>query len=376
MSTKVRVVLGALVVSTALVADVEAHQPERWRLVADGVVGFGYDFTRVSGVVPLAGGFVAVADASNDEVAVFGRDGSYSHRIGRRGKGPGEFMRVGGVGLVADTVWVVDHSQRRILLYDVDGTSLATTTYEQPLAVSAVLPSGHALATQPAPLGSRDAFRDPKLALLLTTRSGAVRDTLTWLESRNKYLALPTRDGGYTLRAGEQLFSDASLTVVPPGGRSIYVVDRTAASSARGAAFRVLAFGPDGQSRWQQSYSYTARQVERARADSLWRAVELPFRRKGHSEAEIRRVLFLPEFYPPITSAFAASDGALWLRREETPEPNVIYVVLGADGTPKGTVEVPLGLVLLAADGVRVWGVQKNEYDVPIIRRFRVEPLS
>lgn len=376
MPANMRIVLGALVVSTAMLAKVEAQQPERWRLVADGVVGFGYDFTRVSGVVPLPGGLVAVADAANDEVAVFGRDGAFTHRIGRGGKGPGEFMRVGAFGLVADTVWVVDRSQRRVLLYDVDGTPLATTTYEQPSAISAVLPSERALATQPASLGSGNAFRDPKLALLLTTRSGAVRDTLTWLESRNKYLALPTRGGGYTLRAGEQLFSDASLTVVSPGGRTIYVVDRRVASSARGAAFQVLAFGPDGQSRWQQSYPYTARQVERARADSLWRAVEQSFRRQGHSEAEIRRVLFLPQFYPPITSAFAASDGSLWLRREETSEPNVLYLVLGADGTPKGTVEVPLGLVLLAADGVQVWGVQKDEYDVPFIRRYRVEPLS
>jgi len=362
-------VVGCLLVGQEL----NAQEPQRWRLAPEAIVGASYDFTRVSGLLPLASGSVAVVDGGNHELVVFRSDGGLSHRVGRSGRGPGEYLRISSAGSIGDTLWVIDHGQRRILLYAAGGTPIRTITYAPAIALTAVLPAGLAVGTQPTALGSQQAFRDARLPLILANREGSVRDTLAQLASRNRWLVLPTRQGGYTMLPGEQLFSDATIVVLTPDGQGLYVVDRAPATSTGSATFRVVAFAPDGRTRWNRSYSYTARRVEQARSDSLWREVQRRFRRSEHAEADVRRALFLPEFYPPITSAFAGRDGALWLRREESKEADVAYVVISADGTSKATLSVPLGLTLVAADGNRVWGVQKDEFDVPTVHRFRLE---
>lgn len=111
---------------TSLPGSIEAAPS--WSLSPEPVVEIGAGpspavaLFRVSAVVPLDGGGVAVGTETPPHVLVFDADGGLAATLGREGKGPGEFQRVGSVvplGLDSLAVW--DADRRRISVYTVDG---------------------------------------------------------------------------------------------------------------------------------------------------------------------------------------------------------------------------------------------------------------
>ncbi len=69
--------------------------------------------------VAMTGNAIFVADAGSASVLQFARDGALVRRIGRRGRGPGEFSAPGGMAVVGDSVLVVsDVGTGRISLFD------------------------------------------------------------------------------------------------------------------------------------------------------------------------------------------------------------------------------------------------------------------
>lgn len=371
-----------LVVLVLLSGKVEAQDLRAWRLAPE--VRMGQDdgsglptFTRIISVLPMSDGSVVIADAANREIHIYGPEGEYSHSVGRDGRGPGEFERLTNVGLLGDTLWVLDSGERRITLFSRDGTHLATTRYALGRSSSglsdrfptAVVPGGVALGSASASLASGKAFQDVRRPILLMTLAGEMLDTLAWVPTEHAHFVLKS-DGGYTF--GPQLFTDAGLTVVPPSSTRFFIVDRSVATTERNAVFHVTAIETSGDTLWNRSYTYAPKPVEKARADSLLDAQQRRGIRSGYSPGEIRDAVFLPDYYTPITSGVAGSDGKLWLRREEG-QPTVEYWILGIDGTLLATVSVPSNLTLMAATDSVVWGIETDEYDVPTVVRYRIE---
>jgi hypothetical protein len=93
--------------------------------------------------------------------------------------------------------------------------------------------------------------------------------------------------------------------------------------------------------------------------------------RSGHSRDDIRQAVFIPEYYTPVTSGFAGADGLLWLRREEGAA-SVDYWVVDQTGELAAELSVPASVTLMAATRSEVWGVQKDEYDVPHVVRYDI----
>jgi hypothetical protein len=76
-----------------------------------------YFFGQTRGSVRLAGGRVAVADRLANGIHIFDPDGTFAKSVGRRGQGPGEFMRIQGLLRVAgDSVLALDAPDRWTLL--------------------------------------------------------------------------------------------------------------------------------------------------------------------------------------------------------------------------------------------------------------------
>ena len=194
-------------------------------------------------------------------------------------------------------------------------------------------------------------------------------DTIAWVPSKNANLALARPEGGFTI--GRQLFSDAGLTITVPSGRVLFIVDRSVAIQSDSAAFRVASLRTNGDTLWQRSYRYTPRRIEQTRRDSLWNVIEPILLRSGHAPEEIRRAVFLPDYYTPITGGLAGSDGSLWLRREND-QPNVDYWVIGSNGAHKATVTVPASVTLMAVTDSDAWGVEKDANGVVRLTRFRI----
>ena len=356
--------IAAITLTTSGAAgEIAAQQPAVWRLIPE--VRIEHPFRDITGVVIAPDSSVFVADRVAREVNVFKRGGAHGRRVGGD-RGIVSFDQIRGVGLLADTLWVIDAGVTD--LYSLEGKRLASVGTDRGAFLTTLLPGDSALGINSAPFGSGREFRDDSVAVVLATRSGRIMDTIAWTPSKNANLALVRPEGGFTV--GRQLFSDAGLTITVPGGRVFFVVDRAVAIQPDSAAFRVAALRTNGDTLWVRSYRYTPRRIEKTRLDSLWNAIEPGLLRSGHAPEAIRRAVFLPEYYTPITSGVAARDGSLWLRREND-QSNGDYWVMGSDGAHKATVTVPSNVTLMAVTDDDAWGVEKSNALVSLIR-FRI----
>lgn len=101
-----------------------------WRLEEDlrlGVVeGTGPEqFGQIRSVVSDSRGWIYVSEGHSEEIRVFDADGEFSHAIGGRGSGPGEFQFARKMLLQeGDTLWVVDTQAQRYSVFAPDGSFL------------------------------------------------------------------------------------------------------------------------------------------------------------------------------------------------------------------------------------------------------------
>lgn len=364
-----------LACTTLFASTLAAQSQATWRLRPltriEGVeTAGGYTFNRVNSILVARNGSVVVADVGNVEIRVFSADGKFLNRIGAEGRGPGEYERIGSLGLLGDTVWVIDSRLRRTTLFRISGEFQQVIQSDRSRPGTA-LPN--ALVAKGRVLGvgnSTDHGREPHFPLLLMNRSGRVLDTLAWLPNLHPAVVTLARSGGgYTI--GPQPFSDAGLSFVSPEGTRIFVVDRSAATAAENASFRITAFEPDGETVWDRTFRYTPTRFERSRADSLLKATERLLGGNGNAETDIRRAVFIPQYYVPITDGFVSGDGSLWLRREEHGA-SVEYRVIAANGRGLATLTVPATTTLLAGTSSEIWGVERDEYDVPTVVRYAI----
>ncbi len=56
----------------------------------------------------------------------FSREGKFLGSVGRKGRGPGEFERLAGIGWLGDTLWAADQNGQRLHLFSPSGTYLRT----------------------------------------------------------------------------------------------------------------------------------------------------------------------------------------------------------------------------------------------------------
>jgi hypothetical protein len=81
-----------------------------------------YAFQDVTGVLPLSAGGVVVADGGAGELTRYAADGTFVHRWGGRGEGPGEFYLLSRVyPWAGDSIAALDQRIDRLSLFDADG---------------------------------------------------------------------------------------------------------------------------------------------------------------------------------------------------------------------------------------------------------------
>jgi hypothetical protein len=75
---------------------------------------------RVRGALRLPDGRIAVANDGTRELRFFGPDGTHLFNMGREGEGPGEFTSIRMLGLLGDSLLVLDRRLRRVSLLHPD----------------------------------------------------------------------------------------------------------------------------------------------------------------------------------------------------------------------------------------------------------------
>lgn len=383
--------LVALVFAAACGAESASEAVPAWSLEEDLRIGSLDDaetsLTMVTNIETGPGGDIYVAQPLDRQIRVFAPDGTARGIIGRPGEGPGEFGSVMALGWRADTLFVADGGNRRVSFFNADGTFLVDISWLnmqtprpelQPNVPGILLDDGTAIlqyrssadAVVRGDVEARPWVRVDRTAILLDTVWDA-----------------PVGGNTFTITIGRtgQLFTGQPWLTDPiflpsPDGDPLYVVNPLPPNDAD-ATFTVLRVTSTGDTLWTRSLAFDRIPITAERADSARAVMEESlegFRERiGMAPSELRSKVAeatrLPPVVPPVRRGFVATDGSLWLQREDRPGS---WTVVGTDGATRAHVVVPDGIQLMHVDGDAVYGTVTDEFDVPYVVRLRISGES
>ena len=170
--------------------------------------------------------------------------------------------------------------------------------------------------------------------------------------------------------------SDDTLSVDAEEGS--FLVSRTMAATDAVSSFDVVRVGARADTIFSRTYRYRPAAFESWYLDTMAARFGDRYRSSttvnaAAAERAARENVTLPAFQPPISSARASEDGGLWLRRDSDYHAMQRWIILDADGRPRGEVQLPANVTIKwTADDV-VWLSIPDEQDVPWLVRYRIE---
>jgi hypothetical protein len=345
-------------------------------------------FSSITAVTVDQAGRVFVLERQEMAVRIYDDDGILQTKLGSRGEGPGEFQFPSAMGLIADTLWVSDVMLRRVSLFTPDDGfiySFPMTTVE--------------IETVPG-LAARLVSQDPRPDGLLNT---------TWMipvlrEMPDDSFWLPharmDRDGTVIDTIQLQRYGFAQRERVDVGGRTLsvpsgpsshplfidagddaYVIERPVATSADAAEFTITRIAGIADTLFHDTLGYRPRPFDATAIDSVIAAAVASYRQRNDPDADAIAAAFRagfspPAFHPPIGSGRVGEDGTLWLERHDAGGPVIEWLLVAADGEPRGILELDRGTVVHWSDASILWAVARDEFDVPWLVKYRLRPAS
>ena len=340
--------------------------------------------TRVNGIAVGPSGELFVADELEAGIALIDANGTFLRRIGRPGRGPGEFGRLLRIGLIGDTLWAVDSALRRLVFFDLRGDHLRTIAAQNPDSVHwpefplAILPQA---VLREGLVGSRRSPVPPEGPVVVVLRAnGDEARELAKLEYARQSLIVEGSRGISVIRY--QPLDDSPFWQVSPDGARVMVVERPAARSQAAAFFTIKAYESDGAALFTTTCHYApARVPDRVKSEIVRNATAYNVGTFAGSsrdaEAAVRRNLYMPDFYPPIEATGVGEDHTLWLRmHRDNGDKRGLWIIVNANGNVAYGVRGPAGLTIWAASASHVWGVEQDSNGVPQLARYRVTPAA
>lgn len=381
-------------------------------------------FTRIEDVAVDTDGRVYVLEAGEQEVRVLRPNGSVERRMGREGDGPGEFRSAHALGVVGDTVWVLDARPDRITLFDRAGSVLSTGRVEQarvPLPARGLPCSGYL-----RPMGMRPDGRFPsEMTSIVCTRddpetdveegdsvpvprvlfdaTGAVVDTVGWDPIPPPSMVTPP---GVPQRERRRITVGDDRYIVPTPPRALpewsplldgrIILDAPMPETEGRGSFAVTRRGLDGDTIYRRVFEYDAERYTDADLDAIAdRAIrggatgivfagggavvpgaDLDEAARARVVDRLRAEMDFPDRRRLVDDLWTARDGGVWIRYtrpEGDPEAPSRYLVLQSDGRPRGRVELPPGSRPLWARDDTFWAVETDDFDVPWLVRYGIE---
>ena len=322
--------------------------------------GAPHEFFRVRGLKQRPDGSLVLANRASQEIRLFSPEGEFLSAMGGRGQGPGEFSNLQRVKLVGDTGFVLDYDGRVTVI----GPAMELVrTFALPFNVNDIHPLGDGMLLGESTVwaGLEEVTNQlirPLTALVRFDLEGALIDSIGERRGRESY------SFSYEDNAGDApaLFARAAQ-VATLGPRAFY------GSSDQ---MQVEELDPAGEViriRRIPGYSgldLTDAQVAAERDAHL--DVDLP---PGMTlPAWLRRTveaLPAPATRPAYANMLVDPSGAIWLELyrgvSERDRPQE-WLILDADGTWLGTIEVPDQFSVTDITMETVLGVWRDELDV------------
>ena len=372
-----------------------------------------YGFSRVAGVDVDDEGNIYVGEALVPEIRVYDADGVLLRRIGRRGEGPGEFQRAPRFGVFGDTLWTLDNAPDRITLFDLRGTVLSTGTAERvmvplPSSIAHVLPwimrpDGRFIShlarvssgrrDPPSGVEATDSITVP---FVLFDATGAVTDTVGWAGRPPPRLWRPPSEYDGEMKSIE-VGGNQRFVPQPPSGLPWwlpqldgYILIESPLAEAEGEGILMFTrFGLAGDTIFSRVVRYDPVPYSAEDLDSIAaRGARgesggmLPFYIPGRPPPpdwevitrRLRAEMDFPSFQMPFEYPWAARDGSVWLRWQDADRPVARWILIDAEGFPRGELELPLDHQILWSRGDIFWAADPDEFDVPWLVRYRIRP--
>lgn len=340
----------------------------------------------VGGLAVTGDGRMLVSQPQERAIRVFDGEGRFLHRIGRAGDGPGEFMRLGIVGVLEGTIWAVDCREVCLVQFFDDGGTwldrIQTPRLEPPFIGSTryyPLPDGGMLAPF-ARSGGSDImqtahevpwFRSNPDGVVVDTLPGFLSPGLVVIENR---ITLPD---GLTMEApgiAMRPFAARSWMGIAPDHSSLVRAQVVPAGDDGSAAILLVRFTPDGDTVAMGEVSIPLRPIPPAVADSALdvQVARLagPLGGEERARRELTSRVSVPDYYPPLRSLVVTKEGGSWLALEGLGETR--WLILDPFLNALAVVELPPRFEPAVIEGHVLWGTELNEFDVPQVVRYRV----
>lgn len=332
--------------------------------VDDPVLGFA----SVDGLA--VGDHIFVLQSRIAEVTELSRSGELVRRIGHRGQGPGEFAIPSGLGLRGDTLWVLDHGNRRVS-YFLDGALL----FDESWPSAQLSPQEYLAGILPLAAGS--------FLGIVATRSldpeGDSPDDFTLVRIEGDIVTNTVAELKGSLPQGVRLgrvhvtavVTDFPIFIVAPGGDYVVVIERPVPDGPK-ARIQLTKISESGdtifsKSVFRSSVPYTEADWNHA-LDRVFSAYDPPF-----SRAELEAASRVPKWQVPVSAARIGEDGAIWLGLDHPlGADSVVWLVSHPAGDEVFEIKLPADFRVRTVYKNEVWGVVTDDLDVPYMKGFTV----
>jgi hypothetical protein len=349
------------------------------------------NFSAVGRVVVGPGGIIVVPQPQDRNVRLYDSAGALIAEVGRRGKGPGEFERVGNMGWNADTLWIFDSELRRIVHIGLDGKVLRTDA----LSAAPMLWTAH----------------DSVLGVLEFFSPGALRPDGS-IVGGGRFVGQDNRSHAVVARLVPG--SVARLVLRPPSfedprwfmevggfGRFIpFTAPPSAAISLDGTRYATLfaefvsrdsgvvrvasydwnreTIAPDTAPSFIRDFPFVGEPIPPAAVDSaLATFISAPGQtREGPEDLPARFQALarqrMPTVYAPTSGIRLGADDTIWLDLRATQDGR-LSLALDGNGDPIGTVLLPSNVTIRQSSRTHIWATAIDENDLVSVVRYRIE---
>lgn len=343
-----------------------------------------YALVPVGGLAVAEDERILVSQPQERAIRVFDREGRFLHRIGRAGDGPGEFLRLGQIGVLPGTIWALDCRELCFVqFFDDDGTwvdRIQTPRLDPPFIGGAryyPLPDGGMLVPS-ASVG--DIIETAhELPWLRSDSGGTVVDTLPGVRGPGiviiqNQITLPDGRTVDSPVGASHPFPARSWVGISPDQSSLVRAEVVQDPDAEAVLLLLVRFTPYGDTLATGEVSLPQHPIPAAVVDSAIDAQVARLAGPLGGEERARRALMsrlqVPGNYPPLRSIVVTTEGESWLALEGQGETR--WLILDRFFEPLAVVEPPPRFEPTVVQGDVVWGSALNDLDVPQVVRYRV----
>ena len=349
----------------------------------EGTVTFG----TVVGAIRLSDGSVVVADGKARELRLFEAAGRLVRTVARRGEGPGDLERFGGLlRLPGDTILLWDIQLNRLTRFSRSGLLVRTTLVDRLPTVR-----HNSMVSSTPSIMLLGAFSD---GTLLGSYTGMRLDPPTALYRDTLSLARITPPSAVStigaVQIGEVYVFESSATgLLSSDIRPFTTGGKVAAGTSSfwfhdGRRFELREFTPSGALKTivrlaRTPAPVTPKEIAAHRADLIASAKadkdpDPAMRARSLEQSKlIGKWLSFPATHPAFTGLVVASTGEVWAREHGDSTKAQRWHVFAATGVRTATIELPAGVEPLEVGRDYVLARVRNEDDVESVRVYRYQ---